>query len=344
MLMNKPLKAMIIGCGSIGALKPDKFDRPYGQNILTHAHAYRVSPDIDLCGVVDINEEKAIQAANKWEVLRNTDTSQALQDWKPDIVSVCVPTECHYKTLFNLTTQKHVPKLVIVEKPFCENLNKAKRIAQLYKVRDIPILVNYTRRFSLEYLFLQQKVQKREMGEIYHARLLYGRGLLRDGCHGLDIFNWFLGRISGIIVRSVIHDCLPNDPTISMFLAYEHCHDVQFVGVDSRQYGIFEMEFVTEKGIIKLTENGSWIHTYLPTNELIYGNYKVMPNIPYEGKKTDLTNTLSRLMANAAGYLLHNESLICTDEDALTVHETIDAINKVNALTEKEKKKRCLLN
>lgn len=343
MTQEKPLKAMIVGCGSIGALKPDKFDRPYGQNILTHAHAYRVSPDVRLCGVVDTNEDKAIQAAKKWGVLRNTNMIEALNDWKPDIVSVCVPTEHHCNVLFNLTTQPHIPRLVIIEKPFCMNLKEAKKIKRLYERMNIPLLVNYNRRFSLGYREVRERILKRELGEIRHARLLYGRGLLRDGCHGLDVFNWFLGSIHGIIVRETLVDNLPEDPTVSMFLSYERCPDVQLVGIDSRKYGIFEMELVGDKEIVKFTENGLWVHYYRPVEESLYGAYKAMPSIPYEGRRVDLTNTLSRMVSNAADFLLRRDGyLVSTEENAIVVHEIIDAVSKVNELTEKEKKKRCL--
>lgn len=344
MTVHKALKAIVIGCGSIGALKPDKYDKRNGKNILTHAHAYKASSDIELSCVVDSDINKAKQAGKKWAVPIEDNIEHAIDKWKPDIVSVCVPTEHHYEVLNKIINPnlRHIPKLVIAEKPFCCTLEDAQKITNKYSNQNVPILINYTRRFSLAYQGLHKKIQRGLLGKIYHARLLYGRGLLRDGCHGIDLFNWYLGNIKGIITTDVMHDYLPQDPTVSMLLNYENCANVQLIGVDSRQYGIFEMELVAEKAIIRLMENGMYFHSYYAREEKTYGKYKTMPGTPSDALKTDLTNALGRMVSNASRHLLYNEALQCVPKDALKIHATINAVIKVNELTEKEKKKRCV--
>ena len=344
MTLNKQLKAVVVGCGSIGALKPNKYDKPHGKNILTHAHAYKISSDVELVGVIDTDITKAKQASKKWNTeyacLDDTQVfsswDYAMGKWKPDIISVCVPTEKHNETLDKIIRSPHKPKLVVVEKPFCSDIKEA---YSKYTEYGIPILVNYTRRFSLDYDFLHKKIQRGLLGEIYHARLLYGRGLLRDGCHGVDIFNWFFGKIKGIIVMNTIHDYLPEDPTVSAVLQYDKCDNVQLIGVDSSKYGIFEMELVTEKGIIRLVENGNLFYSYFPREEKIYGGYKTISGISTDTIRTDLTNALSRMILNASRHLLYNEPLLCTAEDAIKVHLILDDINKVKALTKNKKEK-----
>lgn len=335
MTIHKPLHAVVIGCGSIGALKPDKYDSPFGENILTHAHAYHVSPDISLRCVIDKDEEKAKTAGKKWGVPYETELD-ILPEYVPDIVSVCAPTSEHFKILQKLVGFNHwKPKLVIAEKPFCSSMVQAKAIRKLYKDAGVPLLINYTRRFSLEYQFLKEELTNTK---IYHARLLYGRGLLRDGCHGLDLFNWLFGRLHGILITNSVYDYLPDDPSVSLLLKYEHCADAQMIAIDSRKYGIFEMDIVTDNGIYRLSDNGRWLYYFQATEEETYGNYKTLPGRAKDARITDLTNALSRMVSNAAQYLLSGQLLLCTMDDAVDVHTAIDSIIQVNIETEKRRK------
>ena len=94
--MNKQYTAVVIGCGSIGALKEDKYDSPEepakgaSLSILTHAHAYYDHPRIDLLGFVDSDIDKRLSAATKWNALSCEDITGFSS---PDIISVCTPTE-----------------------------------------------------------------------------------------------------------------------------------------------------------------------------------------------------------------------------------------------------------
>ena len=48
-------KVSIIGCGSIGANKPDHIDSPITENILTHAHAVYHHQKTELFALVFIS-------------------------------------------------------------------------------------------------------------------------------------------------------------------------------------------------------------------------------------------------------------------------------------------------
>ena len=56
-------KAMVIGAGSIGAMKPDAYDYPGGKKTLTVAHALWNNEEIDLEYIVDTDPKKAKAAA-----------------------------------------------------------------------------------------------------------------------------------------------------------------------------------------------------------------------------------------------------------------------------------------
>src|SRR4030067_222288 len=97
--LNKKYKAAVIGCGSIGALKDNKYDSPeMPHNILTHAHAYYDCPDTELVAVIDMDIEKAKKAGDKWGCSTDTDILN-FRNENIDIISVCTPTETHFDIL-----------------------------------------------------------------------------------------------------------------------------------------------------------------------------------------------------------------------------------------------------
>jgi len=49
-------------------------------------------------------------------------------------------------------------------------------------------------------------------------------------------------------------------------------------------------------------------------------------------------------VANAASHLLSGTPLLCTVDNAIDVHETLDAVHQVNQATEQEKRRRGILH
>jgi predicted dehydrogenase len=84
-------KAVIIGAGSIGALKPDHLDSPHTANILTMAHAFHSHPEIELVGIIDKDIGVAEKAAKKWQCAPFHVINSFSFDI--DIVAICVDTE-----------------------------------------------------------------------------------------------------------------------------------------------------------------------------------------------------------------------------------------------------------
>jgi predicted dehydrogenase len=322
--MNKYTVA-IIGCGSIGALKGDYYDSPTTDAILTHAHAFHNHPDTESLFFVDSIFEKAKLASTKWDAVPITYTGWAERKIYADIVVVATPTHTHRDVLMEALT--HQPRLVIAEKPFCSNLKDAQEVHDAYAKAGIPILVDYIRRFDPVGGDFFERIRDGHYGEVYHARCFYGRGLRRDGCHAIDLFNMMFGDVNGVLSydRSIIYDGEPDDPTQTIHFNYDRCGDVNMVGIDSINYGLFEMDFATEKGILRFIDWGKTILHYSVKEEVVFGQYKALSEHPgywYTG----LTKALLYLADNAVKYLRSGEPLLCTSKDAIRVHQVLGMI------------------
>jgi len=332
-------KVAIIGAGSIGALKSDHVDYPGSPNILTHAHAVCSHPRTELVAFVDPDTKKGVSACEKWDVkAMYPSIAPMMRKEKPDIIIIAASTETHHEVLSEILNYQ--PKLIIAEKPFCNSSYSANDINQQQKEkakeerRRIPIAVDYIRRFAKGYQEIKKQFDSGRFGKAQNARVLYGRGLRHEGCHAVDILRYFFGECTESLMEDrdflipsseKIIDRNENDPSIYAEFEFQRCPSVVFQPCDGRLYGIFEIDICFENCRIRFIDNGLYYEMYPITEENEWGhkslNYRLTDVIRRE---TGLNIALYYLIDNAVKFLDGKEKLICTAEDAITVHEILE--------------------
>lgn len=325
----KTYTACVIGAGgSIGGLKPSKYDSPESDNILTHCHALCKHPRTALSMIIDKDLPKAGMAAGKWGTRYCATLDTAFVGENLDIAIVATPTETHRDVLLELLERE--PHLVIAEKPFCDNSTQAKEVIDAYKAANIPLMVNYTRRFVPEIQWIRDMIRSQELGAVQGCRIIYNRGLKREASHAIDLCNWFFGdctrgRIAEVDVRHLLTDYSHDDPTYAVYLEYANCPHVFFSPADGRHFSIFEVDILLEGGRITLIEYGLKYNLYSTKPEPTYGDYLTLS---YEGKtfETGLNRALLSLVDNAVDHLDTGKPLLCGAEEALRVHEVLERL------------------
>jgi predicted dehydrogenase len=317
----------VVGMGSIGGLKPDKYDNPNSENILTIAHAVTKHLQTELVGVVDYIPEKAEQAAKKWNTKPYTSIDQIKEPI--DIIAVCVPTVAHAPVL--LDCLKLNPKLVIAEKPFTENSKDAKIIIDKYKKADVPIAVDYIRRYDLAHQKLAEDIKDGILGKIYNCKLTYNRGLVREASHFLNLCtDWFGEFKHGMILNKeeYLTDLNDRDKTYSVYLSFERCPHVTLHPVDGRAYSVYEYDIWTEQGRFNFVEHGLKCDYYPIIPEPVYGDYNTLCYKPLKIMRisTQLNTALLNLIDNCVKKLEGTSELICSGSDALKVHQIYDEL------------------
>ena len=288
-------KALIIGAGSIGALKPDEFDSPESKQIYTHAHACYSHPNIELVGIVDKDYEKAERAAKKWNThCANKLQLEMLKD-NPEIVIVATNTNTHYDIIHQLIPYK--PKIIICEKPFCSNLDQAKNISELCKDAGINLIINYSRTFVPELKQLSNDLKNGVYGEIYNFTLRYSRGLMREACHA---FYWCLGAFGAVEWsewNNTIYDSpMKGDYSSFMDCCMENCENIAFIPIGPA-YSTYNADIYTEKGRIELLNNWKTIRFHENVKST-YGDYQAT-GLLFEDKQTQLDQALTFLLDQA---------------------------------------------
>ena len=169
---------LIIGCGNQGCMS----DIPGSNNeqkIISFAKAFKGHKNTNELIFYDIDIEKAKEAATIWDGIFTCDLELALKH--ADIVIIATTDNKHYELLKK--SAEYDLKLVICEKPICEDLKQAREIVELYKRKNIPLMINHTRRFLPYYDKLKQ------YGKPVYATCAFNRGWLHTGTHAIDFFN-----------------------------------------------------------------------------------------------------------------------------------------------------------
>jgi len=318
----------IIGAGSIGAIKPNHIDSPGGANILTHANAVYQHPRTRLAAIVDNNLTTAIKAEGKWGPTKiYSDVASMYEKEAPDIAICAVPTKHHYSVMMELLMLSSPLRLIIAEKPLCRNLVEANTIKEQSEHTDIPIAVDYIRRYARGYRWFKGVIDSSKLGQALNCRVLYTRGWKHEGCHAVDLIRYFFGEclVTQFLRGQAFNDRTDMDLTVPVHLSFEKCRNVIFQPCDGRKYGIFEIDICFENARYRFIDNGLFFERYPILEENEWGhkslNYRLTSVIRQE---TGLNTALYDLVDNAVNFLDGNADLLCTDDDAIEVHKILE--------------------
>ncbi len=301
-------KVLIIGAGNIGAF----FDNPSSKNILTHAHAFLNHKGFKLIGFVNTSHQKAQKAAMIWGGKAFTTIEQAMISEKIDVASVAVPDVNHYQVLKQLS--QFPVKLIFAEKPFTTNLNDALEIIGLCRSKNISLAVNYTRRFVPEFRELKKMIAEKKFGEFVTGTGYYGKGLLHNGSHLIDLLRMLLGKVEIIQKFDSFLDDTVEDPSISAKLTINKVRNFYMLAVNSNFYSIFELDLFFEKKRVRIINSGLEIEISDIQKSQTFNNYKTLTktNLIH----TSLYNALCFAVQNINDHLTNQKKLLCTGSDA----------------------------
>jgi len=146
------LKVAVVGAGSMG---------------LNHL---RVLKDLDgeqmqLVGVAETHESTLQYAVHRFHVKGYADYRRMVEETRPDLVAVVVPTHLHFEVAFHLLDQGIN---VLIEKPITSTVDEALALIQLASLRGAKIAVGHIERFNPAIIQVKRRLVAGELGQIFH--------------------------------------------------------------------------------------------------------------------------------------------------------------------------------
>lgn len=316
--MARRYKVGIIGAGKISS----QFDEPKSKNVLTHAHAYSLHSGFEICGFVDLDDEKARAASLRWGGKAYRTIAELLSREQPEIISICTPDESHAKVVKQLEGKNIIGG--ILEKPLAVDLAGARAIAASPLVKKGKFVVNYSRLFVPEFQNLRQNYQNGVYGRLVAATGYYGKGLIHNGSHMISLLSWLFGKIVVLKKLSVINDFSAADTSVSAVLQFSTGTNGVLHAVDSRSYTMFELDLLFEKARVRMIDGGHKLEIYGIEKSKRYKGYTVMSL--KETISTSLERSLSFAVENLYRWLEGSQLPLSTVDEALTVQEVCQDI------------------
>lgn len=313
----KKYSALLIGAGTIGAELKDKHNPNLPQN---HAAAYEAHQNFQLAAICDVRQtfNKNFQNKPFFSSLKD-----ALGAYRYDIVSVAVTTKQQFLIL-NSLLQSGV-KCVVAEKPLGQNLLETERIVQKYKEANVPLIVNYTRRYSNTFRDIRHRIQSKK-SELLNITIRYAKGIHHNGSHAIDLIRFICGDI--IYSKPLIsrNDFSADDPTISAHLKTNLCDHIFILGIDDRAFTGFEIDI-----------------TFRDMRLIIHGDHRIIDEwqvVNEEGtppglrlrhvstKSTDYAFCIQNLIQNAYDVIAGKSEPVCDGTEALLTAKIVHDLKK----------------
>jgi len=292
-------RAAVIGIGRIGyELEHDELrSKP-----ASHVGVYLECPKTELVGASDVDgakleefskEHPDIPAYSDYEVMLNRE--------KPDIISICTPTETHCRIARNCA-RFNSTKVLWVEKPLASTVEESEKMIKTCDNFGTKLACNMTRRWDNAYQRIKQIVDGQDetwsIGELLMFEGRFSGDLIRDGVHMADLGMWLTDGDEG-----KIH--LMNVPS---------------------SYIIFELEIWCENGLIRVLHNGLDIQLWFAEKSPKYQGFRELGGMIH----LDETYNFSTAMRNAVDDLVE-----CASSDKQPECVGLDGLNALKLCIKK---------
>ena len=257
-MMKTHCSAVVIGCGRIAGL----MDKTLSLPAQSHAAAYRQNPDIEVVCWVDVVEEKAQTMAEKSGTGSvRTNFTEALQEYQPDVISICTPDDTHFSVVMEILKSAFPPNIIFLEKPACRTSKELHQMIPAARVCDCEILVNHSRRFDTKHQHLKGLIAEGFFGELIRGDVFYYSGWMHNGIHIVDTLNFLFGdeiRLEKMLGKT--ESPYEKDPTLDAVLKFKNnAADVFLYAFDEEYYQLFEFDFKFDRARQRLEDFGSRI-------------------------------------------------------------------------------------
>ena len=195
-----PVPVVLIGCGRVAE---------------KHLKAISKLKDLELKAVVDVNPESAKRLLSSVKGFENvksyTDYKTAIDEIKPSIVSVTVPSGLHFQIA--RYAMEHGSNLLL-EKPMTMSVSEAREIFELSGKTGLKIAMGHIYRYLPIVGLVRQDIAEGKYGKVTHGTIYvrWGHGedyyssaawrgtwksdggaLMNQTIHAIDLLIWLMG-------------------------------------------------------------------------------------------------------------------------------------------------------
>lgn len=264
------LRVLIVGCGNIAGV----FDQGRSASDLpyTHAGAYVRDGRFKITVCVEPDDKRRAEFMAAWNVPVGFRSIDELLDTEEhfDVISICSPTIFHSHDLE--IALRLAPKLIFCEKPITTSLADTERLVEECRKANIPMAVNYTRRWDPAVVKLQTSIHSGQWGVLRSVIGLYNKGILNNGSHMFDLLHLFVGPMNISKIGEPVYDFFPNDPTVAVWLQGPQGVPIHIACSHADDFAVFELQLIFSHGMVIMEDGG-----------FVWRERRAIDNVNYKG-------------------------------------------------------------
>lgn len=201
MAQPQAAQALIIGLGQIGcgydADLPFEFNSPRSSSkTLSHARALACHPGFELVAGIDPDPD----ARDRFENIYHRRAYPDLDEWhastpdpRLDLAVIAVHPKLQPLVVEKLLSLL-VPRALLLEKPVAMNPEEANKVVNsCANHSNLVVAVNYIRRYLPVVKEWRLRLRAGDLGKLIHGQITYGKGLLSNGSHFVNLAEFWLG-------------------------------------------------------------------------------------------------------------------------------------------------------
>lgn len=227
----------------------------------SHVGVLLARSDVQICAMVDVNEERARDLANSLgaaaysSVAKMRDAGCTVQ-----LVVCAVPAAAQIETLREILSLG--ARIVICEKPLGLSSELAREVVALYEANQVLLVVNYQRRFHAITRQLELDIASETSGALEMVVATYSRGLFNNGVHLIDYLSQIAGpgRVTrasrSVGVSEAVSDDGGWDIGVDFDMELERCRKVHVLSLPTSELSVWEVHLFSADRVIHLTSGG----------------------------------------------------------------------------------------
>jgi len=193
------IKGAIIGCGFFAS---------------NHLNAWKELKNVEIIAVCDLNVKKAKLFCNKFNVSNYyTSIEEMIKNLNLDFVDVVTTMETHLDICKILSFHK-IP--TVLQKPFSDTFNNAKKIVNLYKKKTTPLMIHENFRWQTPIVTVKKLLKRHNLGTPMYSKISFRHSnpvgytnqeylyslkeylILDVGIHLYDLTRFFMGEAKSV--------------------------------------------------------------------------------------------------------------------------------------------------
>jgi predicted dehydrogenase len=213
-------------------------------------------------------------------------------------------------------------RAVVAEKPLAPSVAQARAIVEAFEAAGIPLLVNFSRRYTDLYQGLRRRFM--ETGPALSATIRYAKGVRHNGGHALDLIRFLFGPPEHWQALAARHDAWPDDPTVSAFLRCPRCPEVFLIGLDERRFTHFEVDIIDADGRFQIDRDHRRLRRSAVADDT--GQPPGRRLVEVECADSGYDQAMTNLMAHVSDVIENRRPPLCSGREALATLGLAEAL------------------